>query len=360
MRRRVILGVLALIAVLAGGFVLRIFWLAGTFRRIHPHFAGACRHVPGPVGPEDITIHPGTAIAYISAADRRALRAGTPVPGAIYAYDLNAAGAQPVNLTPQADTSFQPHGISLWVNDRGPDVLFVINHPAPGTSPYENSVEVFDVDGTTLIHRATLTDPLLVMPNDLVAVGTDRFYLTNTHRHPPGFLQTLETYLQLPGAQVLYYGPGGFRVALDDLVFPNGINVSHDGRQVYVAMVTPRSVRIYDRDPATERLALHSEVPLGSGADNIEVDATGTLWIGAHPKLLRVGAHAANPAELSPSQVLRVAPDGTVDEVYLNDGSEISGSSVAAVRGSRLLIGQIFDNGFLDCVMSEPQSAHAR
>ena len=31
--------------------------------------------VPGPVGPEDITIHPRTGIAYVSATDRRAVLA---------------------------------------------------------------------------------------------------------------------------------------------------------------------------------------------------------------------------------------------------------------------------------------------
>jgi arylesterase/paraoxonase len=242
----------------------------------------------------------------------------------------------------------------LWVDGGGRDVLFVINHPAGGNSPHTHTVEVFDVTKMELTHRATLTDPLLVMPNDLVAVGRDSFYLTNTRRHPPGVMQTVETYLQLSGATVLYYGNGGFRVALDDLVFPNGINASHDGRHLYVATVTGRGVRVYDRDPDREQLTFRREVALGSGADNIEVDAAGNLWIGAHPKLLRVGAHAKDAKEPSPSQVFRVTPGGDVEEIYLDDGTQISGSSVAAVRGDRLLVGQIFDNGFLDCVMRPP------
>ena len=32
-------------------------------------------------------------------------------------------------------------------------------------------------------------------------------------------------------------------------------------------------------------------------------------------------------------------------------GEQIAAASVAAIRGSRLLIGQIFGNGILDCVM---------
>ena len=38
-----------------------------------------------------------------------------------------------------------------------------------------------------------------------------------------------------------------------------------------------------------------------------------------------------------------------VEEIYLDTGVEISGSSVAAVRGNRMLIGSVFDPKFLDC-----------
>ena len=89
------------------------------------------------------------------------------------------------------------------------------------------------------------------------------------------------------------------------------------------------------------------------GGVSIEVDEDGNLWIGSHPKLLRFRAHAADPNELSPSQVLRISrgPEGryVVSEVYLDLGDQLSASSVAAVRGDRLLIGGIFDPRFLDC-----------
>jgi arylesterase/paraoxonase len=353
MRRLV--GIVVLLAVVAVSvWGVRLLWLAGAFRRIRPHFAGECRRVTGPIGPEDVTIHPRTGIAYVSATDRRASAAGEPVPGAIWAYDLNAAEPVPVNLTPNADTRFQPHGISLWTGADGRDALFVVNHPADGDTTAAHAVEIFDLAEGGLVHRATLTDPLLVMPNDLVAVGLDRFYVTNTHGHPPGAMQTIETYLQLAGAEVVFYGPGGFRPAIRDLVFPNGIAVSPDGTTLYVASTTGRTVRVYDRDPATERLVFRRAIPLGSGPDNIEVDAEGRLWIAAHPKLLRVEAHRDDPATLSPSQVLRVAPDGSVEEILLDDGSAVSGASTAAVRGRRLLVGEIFDDGFLDCTMAEP------
>jgi arylesterase / paraoxonase len=351
-RWRIVLIVLLLLAVFIVGFLLRLAWLGGVFTRITPHFAGHCRLVEGPVGPEDLTIDAPARRAIISAADRRALAAGHPVPGAIWSYSLDAVDAMPVNLTPDAGLYLQPHGISLWREPDGREALFVVNHPAPGHGWPDNTIEIFDVAGDALVHRATLTDPRLVMPNDLVAVGLDRFYVTNTHAHAPGRLQDLETYLQLRGAQVLHYGPGGFSTAIGDLVFPNGINVSPDGRTVYVAAVTWRSVLVYERDPATDALTSRGSIAIGSGGDNIEVDGEGQLWIGAHPKLLAVPKHAADPANLAPAQVLRVSADGkTVEEVYLNDGRPIGAASVGARFANRLLIGQIFGNGFLDCEM---------
>ncbi|MFQ5668399.1 MAG: SMP-30/gluconolactonase/LRE family protein [Candidatus Binatia bacterium] len=353
MRHRPILISLAVIAVVVGALILRILWIAGQFRTITPHFAGHCRLIKGPVGPEDLTIDPRTGVAYISAADRRASLAGRPVPGAIFAYDLTASNPSPVNLTPNADITFQPHGLSLWAGKDERAALYVINHPPSGQPAH--TVEIFDLKHGALVRRASLTDPLLVMPNDLVAVGFDRFYLTNTNNYPPGMMQTLETFLQLPGAKVVYYADGMFRPALEGLVFPNGINVSADGRTLYVAAMTQRRVLVYDRDPRTEQLTRRDAIFIGSGVDNIEVDAGGNLWIGAHPKLLKVMALRDDPSVLAPAQVFRVSAGGggryQVDEIYLNAGDQIAAASVAAVRGQRLLIGQIFGNGFLDCTL---------
>ena len=89
--------------------------------------------------------------------------------------------------------------------------------------------------------------------------------------------------------------------------------------------------------------------------DNIELDADGDLWIGAHPQLLATAKHFKDQETISPSQVLHLTPRAgggyDVEEVYLDTGAEISASTVAAVRGNRLLIGAIFEPKFLDCRM---------
>ena len=345
---------LGLVIVLGGGFVVRTLYVAGQFRSIEPHFSGRCQVVSGAVGPEDLTVHPKTGIVYVSAYDRRAARAGEPIAGGIFAYDPASQPPRLVNLTPDADDSFRPHGISLWIGEEGLDSVFVINHPAPAAVRPTHTVEVFDLIDGALVKRASLSDDeYLVMPNDLVAVGQDRFYLTNTHANPPGRTQTIETYLQLSGARVVFYDGRRFREALGGRVFPDGINVSADGRRLYLAETTRRQISVFDRDPQTDTLEQRRDIPLGTGPDNVEVDADGDLWIGAHPKLLAMGKLAADPAATAPAQVLRVSPEsGEVDEIYLNAGDEWSAASVAAVRDRHLFIGQLYGDGILDCTMN--------
>jgi arylesterase/paraoxonase len=234
------------------------------------------------------------------------------------------------------------------VDEGSGDVLYAINH-----SGGRHTIEVFDLTGGRLHKRRTLADPLLVSPNDLVAVGRDRLYITNDHGHPEGIMRTIEEFGRLPLSNVVYFNGSGFSVAAEGIAYANGINRSQDGRTLYVASPTGRAVRVYDRDPDSDRLRFVESIATGSGVDNIEVDRDGNLWIGSHPKLLQFKAHAEDPAELSPSQVLHISrdPEGrySVSEVYLDLGDQLSASSVAAVRGNRLLIGGIFDARFLDC-----------
>lgn len=347
MKKRIAI-ILAVLVVLVAGWIVRLYWKTGQFKTIEPHFAGTCKVVGGVVGPEDITIHPATGVAYVSGCDRRAVLEGGAGHGAIYGYDLKAATAKPVNLTPDADPDFRPLGISLFVGQDGRDVLFVINHQGG-----EHRIEVFDVKEGGLIHRETLTSPMLLSPNDIVAVGPDRFYVTNDHRYPSGWKRYLEDYLTLPLSNVLYFDGSEFNEAASGIAYANGINVSHDGMTLYLCAVTEGSLHIYDRDPDSGRLAQREEIDLRTGVDNVEVGADGALWIGAHPQLLTLVKHSKDRWTVSPSQVLRVAKKKgagyEVEEVYLDTGEQISGSSVGAVWDNRLLIGAIFDSKFLDC-----------
>jgi len=349
MTKRIIWAVVILtVVLLAAGWIAHVLGALGVFKTIAPHFAGECTAITGVVGPEDITIHPVTGVAYISSADWRAAVQGKPANGAIYAYDLKAQTPQPLNLTPDASAWFHPHGISLYIDKSGQDALFVVNHQKG-----KNSIEIYDLKDGRLSHRKTISDPMLISPNDVVAVGRNRFYVSNDHRFGVGFMQTLEDFLQLKLSGVVYYNGSRFIEAAAGIGYANGINVSADGKILYLCSVTEGVLHSYNRDLASGKLTPRQEIELGTGLDNIEVDPAGGLWIGAHPQLLKFLQHAKDASKLSPSQVLHLIPlaDGGYDiqEIYLNKGEEISASSVAAAYGERLLIGAVFDPKFLDC-----------
>ena len=335
------------------GWVVHLLWSAGHFKTIEPHFAGSCQTVSGVAGAEDITIHPRTGIAYISACDRRALKAGQNGRGGIFAYDLKDPQPVPVKLTSGPGPDFQPHGLSLYIDADGRDALFVINHSG-GT----HKVEIYDLKPDGLVHRRMVKDPSLVSPNDIVAVGREHFYATNDHRYTSGLLKIGEDYLKLPLANVVFFNGGEFKVAADGIGYANGINISPDGSKLYVAGTTQMTLMIFDRNLKSGELTLAETIGFDTGLDNIEMDAAGALWIGAHPQLLKFVAHSKDAAKLSPSQILRVTlhpgDEPRIEEVYLNAGQEISGSSVGAAYADRLLIGSVFESKLLDCRLPQP------
>lgn len=352
MAKRIIWAVVILTVVLfAAGWIAYLLGSLGVFKTIEPHFAGECTPITGVVGPEDITIHPETGVAYISSADWRAAAQGKSANGAIYAYDLKSQTPQLLKLTTGMDAYFHPHGISLYQDENGQDALFAVNHRKG-----KNSIEIFDLKNGRLSLRKTISDPMLISPNDVVAVGRNRFYVSNDHRFGAGIMQTLEDFLQLKLSGVVYYNGSRFIEAAAGIGYANGINVSADGKILYLCSVTEGVLHIYNRDIASGKLTPRQEVDLGTGIDNIEVDPAAGLWIGAHPQLFKFLQHVKDASKLSPSQVLHLIPlaDGGYDiqEIYLNKGEEISASSVAAVYDKRLLIGAVFDPKFLDCRMA--------
>ena len=77
----------------------------------------------------------------------------------------------------------------------------------------------------------------------------------------------------------------------------------------------------------------------------------GSLTVGAHSNLVALVMHFIMGAN-APTQVLRVDTSGgqdSVEEIYLNGGSEISAGSGAVSAGNRLLIGSITAKKILVC-----------
>lgn len=345
--RKALIAIFAILAFFTA-FVVKTLYDAGQFKTIRQHYEGACIRVAGLPGPEDITIHPRTGIVFISSDDRRATRAGAPVQGAIYVLDLTEKGSAPKKLTAGFDKEFHPHGISLYLDGAGKTFLFVINHTKEG-----NFVEIFEYIGGALVHRESIEHPLMFSPNDLVAVGERSFYATNDHGFVSSSRRMLEDFLPLKRSFVIYYDGKEMRVVAKGFGYANGISVSADGKILYLAPSLDKAIHVFTRDIASGSLSPAYDIDIGTGPDNIELDATGALYVACHPKMLDFLAHSKDKGKNSPSQILRITAkdkgDYKIDEIYLNDGKQISAASVATPFSGGFLVGQVFDDHILIC-----------
>lgn len=349
--------VLAVIVGIVSIMGVRFLSAAGYFTAIKQEVAAQCTAIPSPPGPEDIQVDRTHGLAFVSATDRRALMAGkTGARGGIYTIDLTAPSDQwslhPVTASEPAD--FHPHGISLYNGPDGMRRLFAVNHRTNG-----QSIEIFDIaaDGTLTLFK-TVEDPLLISPNDVVAVGPEAFYAVNDHNTSSRGAAMLGDLLLLRKGNIVYYDGASMRVVGDTLGFANGINVSADGKSIYATEFLGRSLHIYARDAATGTLTPTDFTTLGSGLDNIDVEEDGSLLIAAHPEITALVGHGSDPEKLSPSQVIRVelspkGEGGRAGTIYLNRGEELSGASVAAGYRDLMLIGNVFDPKILVCKQSK-------
>jgi len=332
------------------GLTLRTLWYAGSFKSLRPHSNGEMIIIPGMAGAEDITIDRSVGKALVSSYDRRKVFAGESVKGGIYLLDFQAQPPAFVELTADFDQpDFRPHGISLFVDaaDRTKWV-FAVNHRESG-----NFVEIFQFLDTALVHVESVASDLFVSPNDVAGVGKRQFYFTNDHDGKGG-ISHYKDFLRIGTGQLGYYDGEKAGILDDGLRYANGVNTSADGKYLFVALTTDGSINVYEREPFRKV----NEIDCGTGVDNIELDESGNLWVGAHPKMLAFLSHAKDPAKRSPSQILKIsftdpAAPAQAGEVYLSDGNPFSGSSVAAVFQNYILMGTVFEDGVLLGMMND-------
>lgn len=343
------IGLISLIVIVCIAlFGLRTAWRSGSFKIIRNNFEGSVKKIEGITGGEDITIDQSTGTAYISSDDRWASTVSRrPAKGAVFSLNLNDSIPSPKNLTNDfLQSDFHPHGISLYTGKNGKKFLFVVNHRETG-----QFIEIFEIRNDSLKHQKSMAHEMIISPNDVVAVGENQFYFTNDHNEKPSGWRYVKDLLTIGTGNVCYFNGESVIVYDEGLKYANGINMSLDGSQIYVASPTDLRIFIYARDLETGALANSGEIVTGTGVDNIEVDVDGNLWVGCHSQLLKFLSHAKDEKALSPSEVIRITNIGNgkfkQETIYINDGSEISGSSVGAVYKNKLLIGPVFERHIL-------------
>jgi arylesterase/paraoxonase len=304
--------------------------------------------IAGPPGTEDITIDAATGYAYISSHDRRNFESR----GNIYLYDINAPANKFVNLTADfIKQDFRPHGISLFTENDSTKFLFVISHRLNG-----HSIERFKIEGASLKHLDTFKSTEFISPNDIHAISSAEFYLTNDHGETKSFMRTVKDFLKIGTGSVVYFDGNSGKTVAERIPYANGIHTSKDGKKLFVASTNVNELLVFKRnsDNTLEEEAVYNT---GVGVDNIELDDAGNLYIGSHPQLLKFLGHSKDSTKLSPTVILKLAYNETEktftqETVYTDDGSKLSGGSVAAMYKKPdgqevILLGSVFERKIL-------------
>jgi arylesterase/paraoxonase len=326
------------------------FWKMDGFKSIENRRLANCSTISGNGSAEDIQIDYEHGLAYISVADRMAKSAGRPiVNGAIAVYDLNNPQTSYETPSFTVPAEFRPHGLSLYIGKDGVRRLFVINHLLNG----EHAVEIFSVSQKQLQHLETIKHPLMVSPNDLVAVGPRQFYVGNDSGATKRWQKGMEMMGILALSTLTYFDGADMKIVATDFPSAGGINVSNDGQWIFASGTSSKTLEVFSRDPASGNLQEAASISLHMSPDNIDVAADGSVWVTGHPKAVALIQHFISRGEkTAPSMVEHLVWNGknaAPTIIHESDGTDLPASSVAAVFNNRLLMGGITPLKLLDC-----------
>ena len=284
-----------------------------------------------------------------------------------------------LRLLNRQSPDFHPHGIGLITDKSNTKWIYLINHRRDG-----DIVEIYQLneDETTATLKDEVHYPLFAFINDLMPILLDSdpksnrigFYVSNSM----GFqtktkLNLMETLLGLPTNDFLFCEPDTFEykdrydnkhtfkqqwqcsIVDTNIAFGNGVDISIDGKNVYIVESITKTMIIYDRNTNDNTLKKRMDVSLPTIGDNLYLDRdTGDLYIGCHPNALKLMQHQMNSSVIAPSQILHWnKKTNKVTEIFLSNGNNenhVSGSSVAIfdTKTRILLIGTVND-GTMRC-----------
>ena len=325
-------------------FITNIFISTGYFRAIENKFDGKIIKKINIAGAEDITISRKDSFAIISSTIRNKFPNIAQEKGGLYFIDLKNDRFKPILLTTNFKKPFAPHGISIYQKD-SITTIAAINHTLAG-----EFIEIFTLIKTKLKHQKTLKNELIFSPNDIVLLDEHRFYFTNDHKYKEGLGRFSEDYLGIAMANVIYFDGKNYKEVANDIAYANGINVDMNRNLVFVASPRNFLVKVFHKDK-NGTLEFIEDIDCNTGVDNIEFDENDHLWIGAHPNLLHFAAYAKGDEAISPSEIIKInyksKGDYTIDQIYMEDGTEMSASTVAVTFANLILTGNVMDENFL-------------
>jgi len=349
---------IAMLVIVAGiSATVRAVWSNGLFSSTPVGFLGSCKVVGTVPGVQDIEAANGTAFVSVSSAR------GPSADDGIYAISLAGGALRKLAGGPR---DFHPRGIGLYRTPDGKGLfLMAVNKRSGGASAGAGAInnngrfsidsfEVTDPAGTpALVAQGTIEGGMLINPQDVAVASPVSFYVANGTAGKNPLLHIPQTYGVIPGGNILYFNGMSFSEAVDGLYGTRSLILTGGGTHLVVGGLLSRSLTSFSREPFTGALTEAGNLMLPAGPEKLSLDAQGQLWVAGHANLSDWRAANADPAKRAPSQLFRVTLLNGVpqdkEQVYGNDGGELSGASVGISAGKTLLIGSSLDGRLLNC-----------
>ena len=243
--------------------------------------SGDYSFVCGPQNAEDLVLVPGTkwiissgmgpgASLYLIDSQQKSWTEFYPAGTPRARQDMKTYGACPGSPDPN---SFITHGLNMRAGENGHSMLYVVGHGE------REAIEVFDIDASGP-HPELTWIGCIMMPEGMVANSVASFSdgsLVATVPLYPG--KTIEEAFagELTGA-VYEWSPGssGFQmVEGTELPYANGIEVSADGQEIYVASSVLLTMTAYSHSKPARKL--RTTEPMTFIPDNLHMGNDGQL-----------------------------------------------------------------------------------